>query len=89
MPHFDVDSIEIEPYEFVPSCNNSEIRELINELVRYGHLPESVLISQKENERATMFEQDFGKNMDKLSKMYYSIPKEDIESLEEMFKKYL
>jgi len=89
MPYFDVDSIEIEPYEFVQSCRKSEIRDLIIELVSHGHLPESVLIFSKENQQATMLEQDFSENMNKLSKTYYSISKEDAEVLEEIFKKYL
>lgn len=44
MATFDTDAmIEIEPWEFVSSCSSSEIKELIEELVDEGYLPESVL----------------------------------------------
>lgn len=90
MPYFQIEEeIEIDPFEYVMSCSEGEIKELINGLVDDGHLPESVLTLYKENEQSKMLEQDFDEKMNKLSKTYYSMSKEDIESLEEMFKKYL
>lgn len=38
MPYFDIDSIDIEPDEFVSSCNSREIKELIDALVEDGHI---------------------------------------------------
>jgi len=93
MPEFYVDDLEIEPYEFVRDCSKSEIRELIIELVEEEHLPKSALQqmnTNKGNKRNTsILEEEFLEKMDKLSKRFHSISKEDEEILEIIFKKYI
>jgi hypothetical protein len=92
MPDFYVnDELTIEPYEFVRECSQSEIKDLIVELVDEGHLPNSVLQQVKTNgkSKTSILEDEFLEKIDKLSKRYHSISKEDEEKLEEIFKKYL
>lgn len=93
MPEFYVEEIDIEPYEFVRACSKSEIRELIIELVEEEHLPKSVLQqmnTDKDGKRnISMLEQEFLEKIDKLSKRYHSISREDEETLETIFKKYI
>jgi hypothetical protein len=93
MPEFYVDDLEIEPYEFVRACSKSEIREPIIELVEEEHLPKSALQqmnTNKGNKRNTsILEEEFLEKMDKLSKRFHSISKEDEEILEIIFKKYI
>jgi ribosomal protein S8 len=38
MPDFSVDDIEIEPHEFVSSCNSRELRELVEALKDEGYI---------------------------------------------------
>lgn len=39
MPTFYAEDIDIDPDEFVSSCNSREIEELIDALVEDGHIP--------------------------------------------------
>lgn len=90
MPSFEVDYIDIEPYEFVDACRPSEIRELIVALVEDGFLPESTLNKTDNNKnRVSMLEGEFLEKMDKLSQKYYILSKEDELILETLFKKYI
>jgi len=93
MPTFYVDEIDIEPYEFISSCSDSEIRDLIIELINEEHLPESVLNQLKTDKdgkrNQSILEEEFLEKMDKLSKRFHSISREDEETLETIFKKYI
>lgn len=93
MPEFYVEEIDIEPYEFVRACSQSEIRELIIELVEEEHLPKSVLSQMKTDKngkpKTSILEDEFLEKMDKLSQKFHCISKEDEETLETIFKKYI
>lgn len=93
MPEFYVDNVDIEPYEFVRECSKSEIKELITELVDSGHLPKLVLnqIDTSGNERrnSSLLEEEFIDKLTSLSNKFYSISKEDGETLETIFNKYI
>ena len=90
MPYIDID---IEPYEFVRACTKSDIKELIKELVEDGHLPEALYNEKgevkKEMSRKTASEIEFEEKLDKLKLRYFSLSKEEEESLEDIFKKHL
>jgi hypothetical protein len=92
MPEFYVEEIDIEPYEFVRACSTSEIKELIEELVEEEHLPKSVLsqmkITKDGKKNISYLEEEFLEKLDKLSKRFHSISRDDEEILETIFKKY-
>lgn len=93
MPDFSCDEISIEPYEYVSACRSSEIRDLIIELVEEEHLPKSVLnligIGVDGKPRTTYLENEFMGKINLLSQKYHSLTKEDEQSLEVIFKKYI
>jgi hypothetical protein len=93
MPDFYVDDIEIEPYEYVRACSKSEIRELIIELVEEEHLPKSVLSQMKTDKngkpKTSILEDEFLEKMGKLSQKFHVISREDEDTLETIFKKYI
>jgi hypothetical protein len=92
MPDFYVnDELTIEPYEFVRECSESEIKDLIVELVDEGHLPNLVLnqVNVNGKSKTTILEDEFLEKMGKLSQRFHTISREDEEILEKIFKKYL
>lgn len=89
MPYFTPEDLDIEPSEYLDSCSKWEIKELIEELVKSGHLPKNVLNQLEASKNYSRLEVDFSEKLDKLSKRYHSISREDEDKLEEIFKKYL
>lgn len=93
MPEFYVDDIDIEPYEFVRACSKSEIKDLIIELVEEEHLPKSVLQQMNTDKngkpKTSILEDEFLEKMDKLSQKFHVISREDEDTLETIFKKYI
>jgi hypothetical protein len=87
MPTFYVDNIDIEPYEYVKECSysDSDIKELIKELVDAGHLPPSVknMISKKNKEKPGFHpsESIYEEAIDKLHGKYTSLSQEDEETI--------
>ena len=88
MPEFTTE-IDIDPSEYLDSCSQREIKELIEFLVEDGHLPKTVLSQTETSKSYSRFEQDFLEKLDKLGKRYHSISREDEDKLEEIFKRYL
>lgn len=88
MPSFGVDDIDIDPYDFVTSCNNKEIGELIDHLVSYGYIEKNE-IKSRYYRQTSVLESEFVTKMEELSTKYYSLSKEDERILETIFKKYL
>ena len=83
MPVFYIDSLDIDPEEFLDNCGRREREELIDLLVKDGYvlLPEGNMIgSMLENE-----------HMDRcidLGKKYYAMSDEDLKTLESIYNKY-
>jgi hypothetical protein len=90
MPYIDLD---IEVYEFVRACSKRDIKELIKELVDEGHLPKDLYFEsgevKKEMNRKTSSEIDFEDKLDKLKLKFFSLSKDEEESLEKIFKRHL
>jgi hypothetical protein len=90
MPYIDLD---IEVYEFVRACSKRDIKELIKELVEEGHLPKDLYYEngevKKEMSRKTASEIDFEEKLDKLKLKYFSLGRDEEESLEKIFKRHL
>ena len=83
MPVFYIDSMDIDPEEFLDNCGRGEREELIDLLVKDGYvlLPEGNLIgSQLENE-----------HIDQcivLGKKFYAMSDEDLKTIESIYNKY-
>jgi hypothetical protein len=92
MPDFTPDDISIEPYEYLNSCGPRDIEELIEELVGGGYLPTSVLKLNKNNKvdnSLGRLQSEFAEKLEKLTKVYYSLSKEDEEILNSIIQKYI
>ena len=50
MPYFTPDDIDISPNEFVHSCNQREIKELIDELITEGYIDRSAVSAEQHDE---------------------------------------
>lgn len=85
MPYIDVD---IDVDEFLRNCRKRDIREIIESLVDYGHLPNSVL-KMNEDVRKTLSEIEFSEKLDQLKNKYYSLSSEEEELFEKVFKRLL
>jgi hypothetical protein len=90
MPNLDLD---IEVYEFVRACSKRDIKELIEELIESGHLPKDIYDPKgevkKEMNRKTSSELDFEDKLDKLKLKFFSLSRDEEESLEKIFKRHL
>lgn len=89
MPDFYVDDITIEPYEFINACSQSEIKEIITELVESGHLPKNVQQSDPSGPKRGVMELDFIEKLEKLKEKYYSLTLDEEQFIQEIFKKHL
>jgi len=83
MPVFYIDSLDIDPGEFLDNCGRAEREELIDLLVKDGYilLPEGNLIgSFLENEHMDL--------CIVLGKKFYSMSNEDLKTIESIYNKY-
>jgi hypothetical protein len=98
MPRFNVDSISIDPDEYVSKCSSREIRELVDEL--YGSHPfefddiiNDALDKASVQERGTIevrseSHRQFLINLNSLRMAWYSVEKEDADIIAILAKKY-
>lgn len=70
MPYFTPDDIDIEPGDFLDSCNEREVKELIDALVEDGHISETQKNKKVEGAIGTPNMQDviFWESLDHLKK---------------------
>ena len=59
MPDFTPDDIDISPEDFVHSCNQREIKELIDELITEGYIDRSAVSSEQQEETINKRDCDF------------------------------
>ena len=87
MPYFEsyVD-VEIEVDEFLSSCNEREIREVIDKLKGDGHLS-NINVPIPENEQL-ISDKNWNQTCQKLSEIRLQMSTEDIEVIENILKKY-
>jgi hypothetical protein len=79
--------IDVDVDEFVSSCNKREINELIEELVFNGYLNENSVIVPSNN--MGLMESMFVEKLSKLTSCYYRLTTEELQTLENLFKKYV
>ena len=88
MPTFYAEDIDIDPDEFLDSCNKRERDELIDILVEDGYVirvSDSGMPMSKDG--SSLEDEHMGKCMT-LSQKFYSMSSEDLEVLETLYRKY-
>lgn len=99
MPRFDVDSITIDPSEYVSACGRKEIEELLDEIRRtetetYDEFIEGDVqegIQKREDgmgDPRSESHRVFNNNLQALKMGWYSVSKEDADIIAILAKKY-
>ena len=90
MPDFQVEDIDIDPSEFVYTCNKREIKELIDTLIEENHIRQDAVINDETQiTRANVPDCIFNDNLNVLStnRLRLTIEEEDlINKLAERFR---
>ncbi len=87
MPYFETYAeVEVEVDEFLSSCNEREIREVIDKLKEDGHLS-NINVPIPENEQL-ISDKNWNQNCQKLSEIRLQMSMKDIEVIENILKKY-
>jgi hypothetical protein len=80
----DID-VDIEIDEFVDSCSNRDIKDLIQYLTTSGHLSRFKILDES---RMTAGEIEFNEQLISLSEKYLQMPKEEIDLISSLYNKY-
>jgi len=87
MPYFETYAeVQVEVDEFLSSCNEREIREVIDKLKEDGHLS-NINVPIPENEQL-ISDKNWNQTCQKLSEIRLQMSMEDIEVIEKILKKY-
>jgi hypothetical protein len=87
MPYFETYAeVQVEVDEFLSSCNEREIREVIDKLKEDGHLS-NINVPIPENEQL-ISDRNWNQTCQKLSEIRLQMSMEDIEVIENILKKY-
>jgi hypothetical protein len=87
MPRFYTDveaEVDVDIDEFLSSCDSSDIEEIIEYLIEDGCIKNSAVVKGN----TSIMEEDFIKQCHELSDAYMQISNEDIEIIEQIYKKY-
>ena len=76
--------VEIDVIEFIDSCSEKEMNELINYLTKEGYVNGLV----KDESKMTSGEIDFNNQMSLLSDKYYQMTNEETALIETLYNKY-
>jgi hypothetical protein len=78
----DVD-VDVTVDEFIESCTEKEIKEVITALTEDGYLRSQVI-----TDKMTNMEVSFREMMEKISDRFYSLDATEIQTIERIYKKY-
>lgn len=84
MPTFYTEDLEIEVDEFLSSCNKHDIKLVIEYLVDEGYIKRG----EEMPEKIGVLESEFFEKLNKLKDVYYYLNTEELESIDNMVKKY-
>lgn len=76
--------VDIDPIEFLESCNNRDITKIIKYLIKNKYITDD---SYEESKRG-IWEHDFIENLNRLKNNYHSMSNEDIENITILCNKY-
>jgi hypothetical protein len=85
MPRFYTEDLDIDVDEFISSCGEYEIDQIIEILTEEGYIKPNTINNE---EKLGFTESEFFKKLDKLKDVYYYIDNEDLEVIDKMLKKY-
>jgi hypothetical protein len=80
MPTFSAEDIDIDPSEFLDSCDKSEIREIIEYLVEDGHIKKDRVISTP-NSSVSVDEDLFEEHLNALHGRRHMLSNEEEETI--------
>jgi type III secretory pathway lipoprotein EscJ len=86
MPEFE-SYIDVDVDEMLDACSRREKDELIDLLVEEGLVKR--LVGKNGSSKLSVMESEFFEKIDMLKDKYYSLSKEDEETMNNLFKKYL
>jgi type III secretory pathway lipoprotein EscJ len=86
MPEFE-SYIDVDVDEMLDACSRREKDELIDLLVEEGLVRR--LVGKNGSSKLSIMESEFFEKIDMLKDKYYSLSKEDEETMNNLFKKYL
>ena len=80
----DID-VDIEIDEFVDSCSDRDMKNLVKYLSEQGHLGK---FNMKDESKMTANEIEFNEQLIALSEKYYQMSVEEIKTIESLYNKY-
>jgi hypothetical protein len=86
MPEFE-SYIDVDVDEMLDACSKREKDELIDLLVEEGLVKR--LVGKNGDSKLSIMELEFFEKIDRLKDEYYSLSREDEETMNNLFKKYL
>jgi type III secretory pathway lipoprotein EscJ len=86
MPEFE-SYIDVDVDEMLDACSSREKDELIDLLVEEGLVKR--LVGKNGDSKLSIMESEFFEKIDMLKNKYYSLSREDEETMNNLFKKYL
>jgi hypothetical protein len=86
MPEFE-SYIDVDVDEMLDACSRREKDELIDLLVEEGLVKR--LVGKNGDSKLSIMELEFFEKIDRLKDEYYSLSREDEETMNNLFKKYL
>jgi len=78
MPYFTPEDLDVDPWEFIQSCSQKEIKEVLEALADEGHLPQSVLLTNSST-LPSLNEEMFREALDKINQNYVRLSNEEEE----------
>jgi len=84
--HVDVD-VDIDVDDFLAECSSGEINDLINALAKDGHLSSKQIIKAS-SKGLSVLEEEFSNKCTELAPKFYSMSDQEIELIENLYKKY-
>ena len=88
MPYFFTDAeIDISINDFLSECSTGDIKNLIDILIRDGHLTPQRVFNHKAA-KGTVLEQEHMNICNQLATKFYQMSNEDTQILETLYKKY-
>lgn len=84
MPTFYIDDLDIEPSDYLQECSHTDIKELIDELVDRGYLPQGVRTTKKHDPNKKEYhpsEALYEEALNKLHGKYSNLTQEEEEMI--------